>query len=128
MSVKHSVKTIVCSAYQTLLEECQSALELWNERRAEICQARLIGKEAGDELLLLQAKYARAYSVLQSHSHICFRCKSVSKIKRYDSENDSAVLADNKLRQLATYVYSPTGTPRVSNPKWGQRAVRFSTG
>jgi hypothetical protein len=98
MSVQLSVKTMVCSEYQRLLEESRSALELWNERRAEICQARLIGKEAGDELLLLQAKYARAYTVLQSHAHNCFRCKSVSRIKRYDSENNTTVLADNKLR------------------------------
>jgi hypothetical protein len=92
-----SVKTMVCSEYQTLFEECQSALEIWNEHRAEIGLARLIGKEAGDELLRLQAKYARAYTVLQNHAHNCFRCQSVSRTTGCDSENDSGALSNNKL-------------------------------
>ena len=54
--------TTVCSEYQRLLEESQRALEIWNEVRAEVCQSRLNGKAAGDELLRLQAKYARAYT------------------------------------------------------------------
>jgi hypothetical protein len=97
MSIQLSVKTMVCSGYQRLLEECQSALEIWNEQRAAIGQARLSGKEAGNELLRLQAKYARAYTVLQNHAKNCLRCQSVSGIKGYESENDSGALSDNKL-------------------------------
>jgi hypothetical protein len=55
-----SVETSVCTEHQRRLEECQRALEIWNEHRAEVCQSRLSGTEAGEELLRLQAKYARA--------------------------------------------------------------------
>ena len=68
MSKQQFVKTAICNKYQTLLEECERALAIWNEHRAEISQSRLVGKEEGDELLRLQAKYARAYTVLQNHA------------------------------------------------------------
>src|SRR6267143_2002791 len=87
MNMQLSAKTMVCSEYQRLLEECQSAMEIWNEHRAEIGQARLSGKEAGDELLRLQAKYARAYTVLQNHARNCSLCKLVSRIEGRDSGN-----------------------------------------
>ncbi len=59
MSQQFPVETAVCTEYQRLLADCQRALEIWDEHRAEVCQSRLRGKEAGDELLRLQAKYAR---------------------------------------------------------------------
>jgi hypothetical protein len=93
----NTIHTTVCAGYQRLLEECQSALEIWNELRAEISQSRLIGKEAGDELLRLQAKYARAYTVLRNHLHNCLRCQLVSKIGGCDTENRSDALSDSKL-------------------------------
>ena len=58
MSEQPAATTLVCSEYQRLLEESQRARENWNERRIEICRSRLVGKETGDELLRLQAKYA----------------------------------------------------------------------
>jgi hypothetical protein len=84
-----SVNTSICSEYQRLLEESKNALEIWNEHRTEFCQFRFIGREAGDELLRLQAKYARAYTVLQKHAHKCSLCQSVSRIEGHDSENSS---------------------------------------
>jgi hypothetical protein len=80
MSKQQFVKTAICSKYQTLLYECERALSIWSEQRAEICQSRLVGKEAGDELLRLQAKYARAYTVLQNHAHNCSLCQLVSRL------------------------------------------------
>jgi hypothetical protein len=77
MSKQLSVNTSICSEYQRLLEESQSALEIWNEHRAEFCQFRSIGREAGDELLRLQAKYARACIVLQNPERDCSRCQLV---------------------------------------------------
>jgi hypothetical protein len=97
MSKQLSVEGMVCSGYQRLLEESQSALEAWHEHRAEICRSRLIGKEAGDELLRLQAKYARAYTILQKHVHNCLRCQLVSRIAGCDSENNSNTLSDSEL-------------------------------
>jgi hypothetical protein len=89
------IKTTVCGEYQKLLEESQSALEIWNEHRAEICQCCLIGKEAGDELLRLQANFARAYAVLQRHSQDCPFCRLVLGIEGRDSENHSGAFCDS---------------------------------
>jgi hypothetical protein len=97
MSAQLSVKTMVCGEYQRLLEECQSALEIWNERRAEICRSRLIEKKADDELLRFQAKYTRAYTVLRNHVGICLRCQLVSKIKACSPGSISVALSDGTL-------------------------------
>lgn len=89
------IKTTVCGEYQKLLEESQGALEIWNEHRAEICESGLIGKEAGDQLLRLQANFARAYAVLQHHSQDCLLCRLVSRIEGRDSENHSDAFCDS---------------------------------
>ena len=81
MDEQFCVDTAVCTEYQRLLDECQRALEIWNEHRAEVCQSHLSGKEAGDELLRLQAKYARAYTVLQRHAHTCSICQLCEELK-----------------------------------------------
>jgi len=72
-------------------------LEIWDEHRAEVCQSRLRGKEAGDELLRLQAKYARAYTVLQRHANNCLLCQLVSRIEGQVSENSSDALSSNEM-------------------------------
>ena len=92
MSGQQYFKTAICNKYQTLLEECERALAIWNEHRAEISESRLVGKEAGDELLRLQANYARAYTVLRSHAHTCSFCQSVASLEGRDLENKSQVL------------------------------------
>ncbi|SRR5216684_3806359 len=97
MSKRLSVNTSICSEYQRLLEESQGALEIWNEHRAEFCQFRFIGREAGDELLRLQAKYARAYTVLQNHERNCSLCQLASRIEGRDSENSSDTFSDYEL-------------------------------
>jgi hypothetical protein len=93
MSNQFSVETAVCTEHQRLLAECQRALEIWNEHRAEFCQFRFIGRGAGDELLRLQAKYARAYTVLQNHERNCSLCQLASRIEGRDSENSSDTLS-----------------------------------
>ncbi|SRR5713101_4070152 len=93
MNTQLSGMTTVCSEYQRLLEESQRALEIWTEVRAQVCQSRN-GKEAGDELLRLQARYARAYTVEQRHVHNCPLCQLMSRVKGRDSENSSAALAE----------------------------------
>jgi hypothetical protein len=97
MSKELSVKTVFCTEYERLLKECQRALKIWNEQRAENCRSRLDGKEAGDEVLRLQAKYARAYTVLQNHVHRCLRCQLVSRIEEHDSGSNSDALSESKL-------------------------------
>ena len=95
MSKQLSIKTTVCSEYQRLLEECQDALEIWNKRREEVSQSGLIKTAEGDELLRLQANFARAYAVLQHHSRDCELCELVSRIEGRDSENSWDTLSDN---------------------------------
>jgi hypothetical protein len=97
MSNQLSVNTTVCSEYQRLLEESQRALAIWNEHRGEIRQSRLIGKEAGDLLLRLQAKYARTYTALRNHAQNCLLCQFVSRIGGRDSENSSDAISDYEM-------------------------------
>jgi hypothetical protein len=97
MSKQLSVNTSICSEYQRLLEEPQRALEIWNEHRAEFCQFRFIGREAGDELLRLQAKYARAHAVLQNHERNCSLCRLGSRTEGRGFVNSSDTLSDYKL-------------------------------
>jgi hypothetical protein len=94
MGNQQYVKTGICERYQTLLEECERALAIWNELRAKVVQSRLVGKEAGDELLRLQAKYARAYTLLQNHSHSCTFCQLVKRLEGRESENSSDAVFD----------------------------------
>jgi hypothetical protein len=81
MNKEPSIKTALCGEYQRLLEECQCHLEIWNQRRAEISSSRVIKKEEGNELLRLQANFARAYAVLQHHSRECELCELVSQLE-----------------------------------------------
>jgi len=97
MSKQLSVNKMVCSEYQKLFEGSQRSLEIWNERRAEVLHSRLITMEAGDELVGLQAKFARAYTVLQNHVHNCKLCQSVARIEGRDSESNSDALSDYEL-------------------------------
>ena|SRR4029077_15809942 len=97
MNKELSVKTAACSEYQRLLEESQRFLKIWNEQRAKNCESRLINKEEGDELLRLQAKFARAYAVLQRHSRDCLICQLVSRIEGSSSENNSDALSDSTI-------------------------------
>jgi hypothetical protein len=80
MSTRPPATAAACSDYQRLLEESQSARDIWNEHRDEICRSRLIGKETGDELLRLQANYARAYALWQKHVNTCLQCQPTSRI------------------------------------------------
>ena len=95
MSKPLSINTTICSEYQKLLEECQSALEIWDDHRAEVSNSRLVGREAGDELLRLQAKFARAYAVLQRHPQDCPLCQMVSTMEGRDSENSWGAFSDS---------------------------------
>jgi len=87
MNKQFSIETAVCFEQQRLFDECQKALENWNDRRAEFCQSLLSRKEAGDELLRLQAKYARAYTVLRNHTCKCALCQLASRMEERDFEN-----------------------------------------
>jgi hypothetical protein len=98
MDKRFSVETAACTEQQRLFEESQRALEMWNDRRAEFCQRHLTAKEAGDELLRLQAKYARAYSVLRNHTRNCSLCQLAPRMEGRDPEKSSRALSDGGLQ------------------------------
>ncbi len=100
MTAQLSVKTAVCSAYERLLEECQRALTIWNEQRAEIHESGLRGKAVDDELRKLQAKYAKAYMQVRIHVHDCETCQWVSKIEQRSPEGDSRVISEGLENRL----------------------------
>jgi len=70
-----ALETAVCAQYEILLKECEAALEAWDERREQIAQSHMSGTEVGDELLRLQADYARAYTALRKHVSKCWICQ-----------------------------------------------------
>ncbi len=95
MNTQLAIETAVCAEHERLLAECERALESWNEHRAEFSVSRLSGREAGDELLRLQAKYARAYTVLQRHERNCLLCQLMSGAEGLASANSSEVHSDS---------------------------------
>ncbi len=73
-------RTAICTDYEKLLFACQKALESWHRRRDEVASLGFADKNISDELLRLQAAFARAYSQLETHDHRCQLCRFVSKI------------------------------------------------
>ena len=74
-----SFKTAVCSTYERLLKESQARYRTWESRRREVSELRSNVKEIGNELLRLQAGYAKAYNDLRRHLGTCEICKFFSK-------------------------------------------------
>jgi|SRR5215470_14314770 len=70
-------KGAVCAQYKILLNECEAALEVWDEWREQIAQTHFRGKQVGNELLRLQADYAKAYTTLRTHVRRCEICQSL---------------------------------------------------
>jgi len=74
-TVAIALETAVCAQYEILLKECEAALEAWDERREQIAESHLSGKEVGDDLLRQQADYAKAYTALRKHMSKCWICQ-----------------------------------------------------
>ena len=81
MSHQQYVKSGICEDYQTLLEECGKALMTWDEYRASVTQSGPAGREEGNEIFRLQAKYARAYTALQKHLQDCVLCRLIARFE-----------------------------------------------
>jgi hypothetical protein len=80
MNPVHSFRTAICTDYEKLLFACHKALGSWQAAREEVATNGFSGKKKSDELLRLQADYARAYARLESHEDKCELCRFVSKI------------------------------------------------
>lgn len=89
-------KTAFCSEYEKLLCVCVQSLDTWKNRREEIANSVLREWEAGDELLRLQADYAKAYSRLERHGDNCELCNFVSKIGGRDNASLPTAVIDEK--------------------------------
>ena len=77
MNAEFSFKTAVCTDYESLLLACRKALETWRKQREEISRLGSPSKEKTDELLRLQADYAKGYSRLKKHQETCELCRFV---------------------------------------------------
>ena len=89
-------KTAFCSNYERLLCVCVQSLNAWRNLREEIANSSLTSKEAGDELIRLQADYAKAYSRLEKHKDNCELCHFVSKISGHNYASISTAVMDKK--------------------------------
>jgi hypothetical protein len=88
MNSELSYQTSFCNKYDALLHECESAQRIWSEWRDEM---NSIGpyranKEVSDELLRLQAKFAKAYARLEKHNHECALCQFVARMSEERGE------------------------------------------
>jgi hypothetical protein len=66
----------VCETHQGLHDECNRARDEWNRRRAEISKVGLKGKKIDNELMRLQAKFAKSYAMVRNHLRGCECCQS----------------------------------------------------
>jgi hypothetical protein len=80
MSAEFCPRTAGCTEYQNLLIACQKALVTWREQREEITELGSCRKEATDELLRLQADYAKAYSRSKNHKDNCEVCRCIAEV------------------------------------------------
>jgi urease accessory protein UreF len=76
---------IFCSKYEELLEACQEALDAWAKRREEAAQLGQHGKELGNELIRLQADFAKSYAVLRKHKQECSLCQFAANVGTVDT-------------------------------------------
>jgi hypothetical protein len=65
-----------CETHQGLRDECSTARDEWNTRRAEISKLGLRGKKIDNELMRLQARFAKSYAMVRSHLRGCECCQS----------------------------------------------------
>jgi hypothetical protein len=88
-----SFKTAICPDYENLLFACQEALESWRNRREEVASTGFVSRKTSDELLRLQANYARAYARLEAHEEHCELCRFVSRIggRNYSATSSAAL-------------------------------------
>jgi hypothetical protein len=84
----HSTPQVLCAEYQRLLKESQVALNQWNRGRAEIHNSGRHTRDTDDHLRNLQAKFARAWALLQYHEQDCDVCQVISVIEGTYSRKD----------------------------------------
>jgi|SRR5450432_3976797 len=89
MTSEISFQTAFCTEYETLLHECTDAKETCSDWRAKMTApvvVHQINREVANELLRLQANYAKAYSRLEQHNRDCDLCQFVNRMTAYQRE------------------------------------------
>ena len=81
-----SVSTVFCSEYEALLDQCQLVLAAWSDRSESARRAHLTGEAVGRELLRLQARFAKCYTVLQKHTQNCERCVAAAALSQLHAQ------------------------------------------
>ncbi len=82
MNSRTDFQTGFCPEYEVLLHKCEDSRQACAQWRSEMNSANSIppiNKEVADELLRLQAKYAKAYARLEGHYKQCDRCQFVGR-------------------------------------------------
>ena len=96
MSRQQYVKSGICEKYQTLLEECGIALAIWDKYRARVAEKGPAGKEEGDEIFRLQAKYARAHAALQNHLRECLLCRLITRFEGSQTSDATTLYGESR--------------------------------
>ncbi len=88
MNSERSYQSSFCNDYDALLHECENAQRIWSEWRDEMNSlgAHRLNKQVSDELLRLQARFAKAYARLEKHTHECELCQFVARLSEERSE------------------------------------------
>jgi hypothetical protein len=83
---------VLCTEYHRLLKESQIALTNWNKGRAEIHHSGRRGRDTDNELRMLQANFAKAWTLLQYHEQDCEVCQVFSIVEGVHSRTDAGRL------------------------------------
>lgn len=94
MNDELTFEVLLCGEYEKLLTDCQNALDHWNARSERLRLTHQTGDETGRELLRLQARFAKSYTVLRRHVERCERCQLAARM--------SCHVNDTNVRSLAT--------------------------
>ena|SRR5271165_2031375 len=94
MNSELAFQTAFCNEYEDLLHECQDAKEICAQWRAEMnppFQNAQFNREVSNELLRLQANYAKAYSRLEQHNRECELCQFVNQMSAHRRESSEGL-------------------------------------
>jgi hypothetical protein len=92
MSTAAAPRIGVCTEYQCLLDSCQKALAAWQQQRSFAVRHTLGAPRIRGQLKRLQAEYARACALLETHERACVSCQYLSKVGGLDFESLSSAL------------------------------------
>lgn len=89
MHSQPSFRTAICTDYEHLLFACQRALENLLRLQKQVASHPFAGADTSNQLLPLEAAYARAYAQLESHDERCQLCRFVSELGHRNSSSSS---------------------------------------